>query len=220
MQAEVELYDFETVASICNTCGKEDMDVDDCKFCHRCMQVAFCSSECAKKSWDEHQTTCKPISAETFQTLIGPPMRGGGGGGGRGSFRPGGGGRPARFTPGASRPRVRPAGGFRPYRSPGRYPGRYGGGSRYFSRSRVPWQLGFYNPFWYDAYSLWYPRYWTPQFAYSGRLPVLPAILDIANQAAINAQLMALRADPRYAVPGAQIVPDPVTGGFIYVGVA
>lgn len=217
----VELLDLEDVASICNHCGKEDIDLEAVNFCHNCLQVAFCSVECAKKAYDEHKNYCTALTPETADGLIGPRMRGGRPGGRPGGGRPGGsrpgGARPGGMRPGGVRPRMRPAGGWRPYR-PGR--GRPGpGGSRWFGGRRAPWRMGFFNPFWYSAYSLWYPRYWTPNFAYAGVLPVLPAIVDMTNQAAINATLMALRADPRYAIPGAAIVPDPETGRFIYVGV-
>lgn len=212
MQSD-ELLALEDVASICNQCGKEDIDLEVVQFCHNCLQTAFCSVECAKKAYDEHKNYCTAVTPEIANELIGPRMRGGRPGG-----RPGGGGgRPGGMRPGGVRPRMRPPGGWRPTR-PGRgFPGR--GGSRWFDRGRVPWRMGFYNPFWYSAYSLWYPRHWTRDFAYSGVLPVLPAIVDMANQAAINATLMALRADPRYAIPGATIVPDPVTGQYIYVGI-
>lgn len=229
---EEELFELEDVCSICNNCGKEDLDQDDCKFCHQCLQVAFCSTECAKQSWDEHSKLCKPLAPEQFEALIeAPPGRrgggrpggrpGGSGGGGRGSFRPrpGGSGRSGRFRPGASRPRFRPAGGFRPYRPPRGLPGRYDRSLRWFGRGRVPWALGFYNPFWYSAYSLWYPRYWTPNFVYNGVLPELGPLPSLVDQAMIQAELLRLRADPRYAIPGAAIVPDPVTGRFIYVGI-
>lgn len=227
---EMELFDLEDVCAICNNCGKEDLDVDDCKFCHKCMQVAFCSVECAKQSWDEHSVTCVAIAPEQFKGLIEAPpgrRRGGGGGGGggrdgRGSFRPGGGGgggRPSRFRPGGTRPRFRPAGGFRPYRAPRGLPGRYDRSRRWFGRGRTPWALGFYNPFWYSMYDIWYPRYWTPNFTYAGVLPTLPVLPSLVDQAIIQAQLLALRADPRYAIPGAMIVPDPATGSFIYVGI-
>lgn len=211
MQSAV-LLELEDVASICNHCGKEDLNLEQAQFCNNCLQVAFCSVECAKKNWDNHKNYCSTLTPEVANELIGPRMGGRGGGrGGRGGPRPGG------PRPGGFRPRMRPAGGWRPYRPSAISPS---GGARWFRRATAPWRWGFFAPFWYSAYSLWYPPYWTPNFVYPGVLPVLPLIADMANQAAINATLMALRADPRYAIPGAVIVPDPVTGRFVYVGVA
>lgn len=211
MSAQLEVVSLEDVASICNGCGKEDLDVEQVHFCDNCLQVAFCSERCADDWLAEHKECCTKISVEQYTELIGPRMGRGGRPGGRGGFRPGG-----------SRPGTRPRGGFRPYR-PSRFPGRYPGGrygTRWFSRGgRVPWAPGLFNPFWYSAYSLWYPAYWTPNFSYTGVLPVLPALASMVDQAIINQQLMSLRADPSLMVPGAMIVPDPTTGRFIYVGV-
>src|SRR5690242_15806257 len=99
------LLELEDVGSICNHCGKEDLNPEQAQFCHNCLQVAFCSVECAKKSWEEHKNYCTTLTPEVANELIGPRM---GGRGGRGG---GGGARPSGF-----RPRMRPAGGWRSYR--------------------------------------------------------------------------------------------------------
>ncbi|KAF7293229.1 hypothetical protein HMN09_01201100 [Mycena chlorophos] len=52
----------------CDQCKKPWREGAPLKNCSRC-RVASCSTECQKKAWPNHKTSCKPFSKETTVTL-------------------------------------------------------------------------------------------------------------------------------------------------------